>query len=168
MPFKLGFSIAAIGAVVLASACGGAAPEQAASTPADPAPINDVRASYQAAYNAGDAAAVAALFTDDAISMPDHHSALEGKAAIQQYLEQIFSQYTATISITPADTEITGDVAHEHGSFSITVTPKAGGNTVTDGGKYIVILKRQSDGAWKIHHDIDNSNSPPPTPGQHD
>jgi ketosteroid isomerase-like protein len=54
-----------------------------------------------------------------------------------------------------------GDIAHEHGTFSVTVTPKAGGNAMTNTGKYLVILKRGSDGTWLIHHDIDNANEPP-------
>jgi uncharacterized protein (TIGR02246 family) len=164
MSHKLG--IQTIVGAVLAVACGGATQEQAASAPADPAPINELRAKYQAAYNAGDAAAVAALFTDDAISLPDHHAAVQGKAAIQQYLQEIFTQYAATMTIAPVDTEISGNLAHEHGTFTITVTPKAGGDTVTDDGKYVVILKRGVDGVWKIHHDIDNSNRMPPMPSQ--
>jgi uncharacterized protein (TIGR02246 family) len=149
---------------MLAAACGGAAPEPAASAAADPAPINELRANYLAAYNAGDAAAVAALFADDAISLPDHHAALQGRAAIQEYFEGIFAQYAVTMTVTPVDTEIIGDLAHEHGTYTIQVTPKAGGETVNDDGKYIVILKRGADGVWKIHHDIDNSNRMPETP----
>jgi uncharacterized protein (TIGR02246 family) len=153
-----------VGTAMLTVGCGGGTPEQAATAPPDPAPINELRANYLAAYNAGDAAAVAALFADDAISLPDHHAALQGRAAIQEYLEGIFSQYSTTMTITPVDTEIQGDLAHEHGTYTIQVTPKAGGETVNDDGKYVVILKRGADGAWKIHHDIDNSNRMPDIP----
>jgi uncharacterized protein (TIGR02246 family) len=152
----------------LAAACGGTQQQQASSAAADPAPINQLRSKYQTAYNAGDAAGVAALFTDDAVSLPDHHAALQGKAAIQQYLQEIFSQFSVTMTITPADTEIVGTFAHEHGSFVIKVTPKTGGETVTDDGKYLVVFERGADGTWKIHHDMDNSNRPPgvPAPGE--
>jgi uncharacterized protein (TIGR02246 family) len=144
-------------AMTLTTACGGATTQQTATAPADPAPINNVRAQFQTAFNAGDAAAIAALYTDDAISLPDHHAALEGKAAIQQYLQGMFAQYTPNISITPGDTEITGDIAHEHGTYSLTMTPKAGGNAMSENGKYLIVLKRQADGSWKVHHDMDNA-----------
>ena len=39
----------------------------------------------------------------------------------------------------------------------------AGGEPVTDIGKYVVIWKRQGDD-WKLHIDIWNTNSPLPTP----
>jgi uncharacterized protein (TIGR02246 family) len=161
------WTAALIGGAAITIACGGGT--QSASTvsaPADPAPINELRAKYQSAYNAGDAAALAALFTDDAVSLPDHHAALTGKAAIQGYFEELFKEYAATIAITPGDTEMTGNLAHEHGAFTIKVTPKINGDTVVDDGKYIVILKRGADGAWKIHHDMDNSVRMPPMPRQ--
>jgi uncharacterized protein (TIGR02246 family) len=152
----------AISAAVLAVACGGGGVQPAATTQADLAPINAVRTAFQTAYNAGDAAALAALYTDDAISLPDHHEAIQGKAAIQRYYEdEIFKQYTVTIAIMPGDTEINGNLAHEHGTYTIAVTPRAGGDKMTDDGKYVVILKRGADGVWRIHHDIDNSKRLP-------
>jgi uncharacterized protein (TIGR02246 family) len=148
---------------VMLSGCGGGSQEtpQATNVPPDPAPLNELRSKFQAAYNAVDAATLAQLYTDDAISLPDHHASVQGKSAIQQYYQDLFKEYGATITITPADTEIVGDLAHEHGTFSITVTPKAGGDAVMDDGKYVVIFKRGADGVWKIHHDIDNSNRMP-------
>lgn len=148
-------------AIVLAAACGGS-PE--VPTSGDTAPIDDVRNRYIAAYNAGDAAGVAALFAEDAISMPDHGEALEGRAAIESHLRDVFMQFSASTAITAGETEVIGDIAHEHGSFTVTLTPKAGGDARTETGKYLVILKKGSDGAWLLHHDIDNSNVPPPAP----
>ena len=162
MSFKFSISALLLCAVMFLTACGATPPQQTTMAPADPAPINDLRARFATAYNAGDATAVAELYTDDAVVMPDHHAAIQGKAAIQQYLQGLFAQSTANLAITPGDTEITGDLAHEHGTFSMTVTPKAGGNAMTDNGNYLVILRRQADGSWKIHHDMDNSSNPQP------
>jgi uncharacterized protein (TIGR02246 family) len=152
---------AILAAIVSAAACGGSSTP---TTPGDTAPIAEMRDKYIAAFNAGDAAGVAALFAEDAVSMPDHHVALEGRAAIESYMRDTFAQYTTNITVTPGETEVMGDIAHEHGSFTTTITPKAGGNAMTDTGKYLVILKRGSDGRWLIHHDIDNANVAPPTP----
>ena len=163
MPVNTSVFVSLLFATVLAAACGGGAmPEETMTTPADPAPINEVRSQYEAAFNAGDTAGIAALFAEDAVSLPDHRSAAEGRAAIQQDLQGVFDQYTTNITITPLDTEISGDLAHEHGTFEITLTPKAGGEAMMDDGKYLVILKREADGSWKLHHTIHNSNNPPP------
>ena len=152
---------AILAAIVSAAACGGSSTP---ATPGDTAPIAEVRDKYVAAFNAGDAAGVAALFAEDAVSMPDHHVALAGRAAIESYMRDTFAQYTTNITVTPGETEVMGDIAHEHGSFTTTITPKAGGSAMTDTGKYLVILKRGSDGQWLIHHDIDNTNVAPPMP----
>jgi uncharacterized protein (TIGR02246 family) len=148
-----------LGAALLAVACSGTTQQSMQS--ADPAPIREVREKYQAAYNAADAVAVVALYTDDAVSLADHHLALEGKPAIQNYLEGIYARYGVVMTFVPIKAEVTGDLGYEHGTYTIKVTPKAGGETVNDDGKYVMIFKRGADGAWKIRHDMDNSNRPP-------
>ena len=152
---------AILSAMLFAVACGGSS---TTATPGDTAPIDEIRNKYIAAFNAGDAAGVAAVFAEDAVSMPDHHAAVEGKAAIESYMRETFAQFTPNITVTPGETEVMGDIAHEHGTFTTTMTPKAGGNAMTDTGKYLVILKRGSDGRWLVHHDIDNTNAPPTAP----
>jgi len=146
-------------AALLAVACNSGAQQPAPQ--ANSAPVREVRAKYEAAYNAADAAAVVALYTDDAISLPDHHLALEGKAAIQNYLQGIYKRYVVVMTYMPIDTEVAGDLGYEHGTYIIKVTPKAGGDTVNDDGKYVMIFKRGGDGVWRIRHDMDNSNRPP-------
>ena len=152
---------AVFAAIVSAAACGGSSTP---ATPGDTTPVAEVRNKYVAAFNAGDAAGVAALFAEDAVSLPAHHAALEGRAAIESYMRDTFAQYTTNITVTPGETEVVGDIGHEHGAFTITMTPKTGGNAMTDTGKYLVVLKRGSDGRWLLHHDIDNTTAPPPTP----
>jgi uncharacterized protein (TIGR02246 family) len=137
------------------------APQTAA--PADTPSINDLRSGYQAAFNAGDAAALAALFTDNAVSLPDHRAPIEGRAAIQQDFQNQFAQVSGNIQIMPVDTEINGETAYERGTYSMTVTPKAAGSApMTEDGKYIVILKKQPNGSWLIQNDINNTSVPPP------
>jgi len=45
----------------------------------------------------------------------------------------------------------------------MSITPQTGQPT-TDKGKYVVILKRGSNGQWRLAHDIFNSDMPPPAP----
>lgn len=139
-------------------------PEQAAATPPDPAPINALRDQYAAMYNSGDVSAIGNLYTDDAVVMNNQQPAASGKPAIQQSAEALVQQFTVNISISPADTQIAGDLAYEHGSFTMSLTPKAGGAAMQNTGNYIVVLKRGADGSWKLHREIGNSNQPPAMP----
>jgi uncharacterized protein (TIGR02246 family) len=160
---KLSFCCLLLCSMVLA-ACGGTAQApQTATTSADTTSINDVRSKYQAAFNSGDAAGMAALFADNAVSLPDHHVALEGRAAIQQDFQDQFAQVTGNMQIMPVDTEINGETAYERGTYTMTITPKAtGGAPMKETGKYIVILKKQPNGSWLLQNDINNTNVPPP------
>ena len=44
------------------------------------------------------------------------------------------------------------------GSTALTLTPKAGGDSVEDHGKYIDLLRRQTSGSWKFARLIWNSD----------
>jgi uncharacterized protein (TIGR02246 family) len=136
------------------------APEQKASAPPDPAPVNAVRDQYMSMYNSGDVSGIGDLYTDDAVVMNNNQEAMKGKQAIQQAAEAMVQMFTVNIAITPADTQIVGDLAYEYGSYELSMTPKAGGNAVQNGGNYLVILKHGADGSWKLTREIGNSNKP--------
>jgi uncharacterized protein (TIGR02246 family) len=143
------------------AACGGAAQAPAANTAAETSGINDLRAKYAGALAASDAAALAALFTDNAVSLPDHHPPIEGRAAIQQNFMDEFAQMGMNIQIMPVDTEINGETAYERGTYTMTITPKAANSQpMKETGKYVVILKKQPNGSWLVQNDIDNTNAP--------
>jgi uncharacterized protein (TIGR02246 family) len=131
--------------------------EQKRDTAADIQAINAGRDEFAAAFNSNNAAAVAAGYTDDAVLMFPDQPAIEGKQAIQAALEDYFKQNAAKITHTPLETQVAGDWAYERGNITETVTPKSG-KTVEKSLKYLVILKRQADGSWKVHLDMDNSN----------
>jgi uncharacterized protein (TIGR02246 family) len=144
-----------LGGTLLAAAC-------ATQTPApstDTAPIDEIRGKFQTAYNAGDAAGIAALYAEDAVTQPDQRPEIRGRANIEKDLQQTFSQMSFNLQITPGETEIVGDIAHEHGTYTMTITPKAGGAPMPVNGKYLIILRRQADGAWKVIHDMDNTSA---------
>jgi len=53
-----------------------------------------------------------------------------------------------------------GRLAFSRGHYVATFSPKDGGQPIPVDGKFMTILKMQSDGGWKIHRDIFNSNVP--------
>ena len=57
------------------------------------------------------------------------------------------------VTLKTVDLEADGNMAYELGSYVLT-----GNSGQLDEGKYVVVWKRESDGAWKWHRDIWNSN----------
>jgi len=131
---------------------------------ADLAAIAKVRDGYAAAFKAGDAAAIAALFEADAPVMEPGQSTATGPAAIEAAMKATFGMMTpGEITITVGKTTVVGDLAYETGTYKSTMTP-TGGEMMTDEGRYLVVLHRQADGGWKLAADMGNSPTMPAMP----
>ena len=151
-------------AAVATASCTSSTPPR--DTTAETTALNALRTQFQTAFNAGDADAVIRSYASDAVLMPSHHGQVTGAEAIRGFFAEFFGQMTPQLTLTSAELQIAGDWAFDRGTYSMTLTPNAGGAPIVDRGKYLVILHRQPDGAWKLTRDIDNSDMPmPPPPG---
>lgn len=136
--------------------------EESARTEADVTAIKAVFKQYDDAVTAGDLEGFAALFVEDCIVLPPNAAILVGKDRWHSWTKSsLFDQFDMEETITVEETEIAGDWAFARGAYTWRATPKAGGETVEEVGKGIMIFERQSDGSWKISHNIWNSDNPP-------
>lgn len=134
-----------------------ASEEMAAPSTADAeAALETVRQDWEDGANAGDAAAVASLYTDGAIFVGPG-GRMEGPDAIRQMLAEGF-QAASDTEISMGSVEVSGDVAYGTGTFSQTVTANGEEQLVT--GNYLVVLRRQPDGAWKIDRHVSAVDMP--------
>jgi len=122
---------------------------------ADLAAISRVHQDYVAAHNDADADRMVALFTDDAVLMPMDEPSLGGKKAIREHYEEFFDQNSSAIDLSPVETRVAGDWAFERIQVKVTLPDGAGKGRQAD-VKYLWILQRQTDGAWKIARAIYN------------
>ena len=127
----------------------------------DPA-LTKLAKEWEAAFNAKDVAKVASMYTEDAVVMPPNHEPVRGRANIEAFFKEMANG--AKLTLTPFESAISGSTAYEAGTYQMSITPKTGQPT-TDKGKYVVILKRGSNGQWRLAHDIFNSDLPPPKQG---
>ena len=110
------------------------------------------------AFNKGDAAGVGSMYAMDAKLLPPNDKMREGRAKIQEFWAGAAGAGLKIVSLTPIDVTATGTYAVETGKYVVT-TPAAGGGTVTDEGKYVVVWRREGR-VWKIIRDIWNSDKP--------
>lgn len=124
-------------------------------TEADQAAIQATVQAFVDGVLAGDAAAVAATYTEDAVLMPPNHPAVTGRAAIQAYFEEFpqVSEFDCRIT----EVEGSGDTAYIVGRYTMTV-PMEEGDPVMDEGKFFEIRKKTADGSWLFHRDMFNSD----------
>lgn len=136
----------------------GTAPDQA-----DIEAINKLREDYRTTVCDADVDAYVDLWTDDGIYMWPNVPVLAGKAAIRSHMEALYeTKRFEQLTLTAEETVVTGDWAFERGIVVLSIAPKAGGDVVSDANKYLMILRRQPDGAWKLARLCRNSNNPPP------
>ncbi|MFH1137806.1 MAG: DUF4440 domain-containing protein [Pseudomonadota bacterium] len=123
--------------------------------------IDQARVGFNTAFSRGDAQALAALIDKDGVWLPPGEDAISGVDNIVRRYAEYFSMVNTTIDLKPGDMQICGEFAFLSGPFTRTDSPKAGGPVITATGHYLFILKKQSDGKWKIARDIWNETIQP-------
>jgi uncharacterized protein (TIGR02246 family) len=113
--------------------------------------LNDV---WTAAFNKGDAAAVAALYTEDAYVLPPGSAMVKGHAAIEAFWRQAAQQMSdaklTTIDVLP----LGRSAAREIGTVTLKTKSQPPQEVV---GKYVVVW-RKIGRDWKLATDIWNTD----------
>ena len=118
------------------------------------AAIEQAGVRFAEAYGRGDAKAVAAFYTEDAIAFPPGAAMVKGRQAIQQMWQETMDSGVKSLSFTVIDVGASGDLAHETGTALMNVQP-AGKEPTTASIKYVVVWKKQGND-WKLARDIWN------------
>jgi ketosteroid isomerase-like protein len=131
-----------------------------ATVPAAAADKSDVAgraATWEKEYNAGNLAAVVALYAPDGCRMPPNQELAHGSDAILAQLKAGRERGAAKVKIVVTSAESSGDVGYGSGTY---VTTAADGSHL-DHGKWMLVSKK-TNGTWKTECDIYNSDMPMP------
>ena len=155
---RASFHASLVAAVALLAGC-----QQAAVQPNSPAALEDIRLlnnQFLKAFNAKDAAGVAAVYAEDAMLMPPNTPAVTTRPAIQFFTSTQFTPDVTGMLLNASENVVMGDYAYSMGYYTIL----GANNSTLDHGKFVEILKHGPDG-WRIYRDIYNSDNPPTQPG---
>lgn len=117
--------------------------------------IEAILKTFSKSLNGGDAAGVAAHYTDDAALLPPGVARIDGREGIQGAWQALIDADVRDVVLTTQEVDIFGDVANEVGIISATAPGESGGR-VEWTGKYVSVWKRGGDGTWRLHRDIWN------------
>lgn len=104
-------------------------------------------------FNKGDAAGLAALYTENGQLLPPNSDFITGREAIRAFWQGAMDMGIKSAKLETVEVAAIGNGASEIGKY---VLQGEGGKTL-DTGKYVVIWK-QVEGEWKLHRDIWNSS----------
>lgn len=109
------------------------------------------------AFDAGRIEDVAALHTEDVVSMPAGMPAVEGRTALLDHMEASFEAAPEGFRFTfqATDLRVADGWAVERG---ITRGFMEGSEAEIPAGKYVLLYERDSDGCWRIAWSITNSD----------
>jgi uncharacterized protein (TIGR02246 family) len=121
--------------------------------------IEATNAKFIKAYQSGDMAGLAALYTEKGLLMPPGGPFVEGRKGIQEFWTGTKAAGVEVVKLNTIDVEEGGDLAYEIGTADLMIKAE-GKEPQKAAGKYIVVWKRQKDGTWQLHRDIWNDLPP--------
>lgn len=124
----------------------------AAPATTDKAMIQALDDQFAARANAGDAAAVSAMYTADAMLLAPNAPRMEGRASIQQHWAKMLPAVT-DVKLTADEVRRLGpDAIEEIGRYAMRTKATPAQQFQ---GNYVVIWLKEG-GAWKLNTDIGN------------
>lgn len=133
------------------------AAQEARQSGSTDASVAAVIAQYNRGLNGGDLNAVLTAFHADGVFMAPNQPPVSGDA-LRQWYANYWTRTVAKLQFTPASIRVEGALAYAVVNITGTTTPKNGGPSQQQDNKAIFVLRRGTDGAWKIAHYILNSN----------
>jgi uncharacterized protein (TIGR02246 family) len=122
-----------------------------------PAAADDVRAAVEAgnrafvaAFLAGDARAVAELYTERARVVAPGSPVANGRPEIEAFWRGVIASGVKDVALSTESVEAAGDLAVEDGTVRL-----VGADGAVTEDRYVVVWKR-AEGRWRLHRDIWN------------
>jgi uncharacterized protein (TIGR02246 family) len=116
-----------------------------------PLPPATIEASENA-RRAGDYDALASMYTEDSKLLPPNAAVVEGRAAIREFLRQLFIGEGVPTELDQREVSVFGNFAYRDGVLS-----QHHKDGTTEIGKFVQLWK-YSDGVWRLHRVIWNMN----------
>jgi len=117
---------------------------------ADATRVREIALGIISADNARDLSRVLAFYADDAVLLPPNEAPVHGKAAIEPRYEALFAEFDPDIAGEIAELHVTNDLAIVRGFNRGRLKPRTGGDARLLNDVYLMILRRASDGSWRI------------------
>jgi ketosteroid isomerase-like protein len=131
---------------------------EAVVSEADRATLARLREQTQQAEREGNASFFNDVAADDIVVMPPSLPAVLGRAATVEFMRGFLGALDLQITYTSEEIQVHGRIAFDRGTYTQTMTPRAGGESIPENGKYLWFYSQNPDGAWKFLRVIWNAS----------
>ena len=120
--------------------------------------IHRVADHFSASYVKGDYEAMAKSYTEDAVLMSPGQDMIYGREAIHKFWARDTSYHQVFHRSKSDKLEVIGDLAFDNGYWYSQARVKGKEGSLYS-GKYLIIWKKNKEGAWQMYHDIWNNRA---------
>jgi ketosteroid isomerase-like protein len=110
---------------------------------------------FRNAFNSGNQDEIARYYTDDMVKIRQG-SPSEGKSDVIRRLMDTFREFNGHLDVANDEIVVNGTMAFTRGTFVVSLTPKAGGDSRVFRRRFLEIWRIQN-GAWRVSRSMDNS-----------
>lgn len=118
--------------------------------------LDELRAEWVRAAEAGDLDAYVALLSEDVAWIPPHGPALTGRATVRAWLAPFLERWRYGMRIVPTRVRFAGELAVEEGAYRSRMVERETGEASRHDGRYVVLWRRGPD-TWLIDRYVDTS-----------
>ncbi|MBI2381207.1 MAG: nuclear transport factor 2 family protein [Gammaproteobacteria bacterium] len=100
-------------------------------------------------YNQGNVGKMMDVFSENFLQESQNSPRPLDKAQVAQSYTALFAAFDTQMVGVTEEIGASGNMAYDRGSFTVTLTPKAGGATITSTGHFLEMWRREH-GIWKV------------------
>jgi len=110
--------------------------------------------SFVASYNSGDLTALLSYYDDDLVKLRQGARA-ESKAETERRVNDVFARFHTQVDVENIEIEVCGDLAFTRGVFTVTLSPRGGGEALRVARRYLEVWRKRG-GQWRVARTMDN------------
>jgi ketosteroid isomerase-like protein len=103
------------------------------------------------------------FYAADAAFLQPNGDRITGSAALRTLFQNIMATFNSDLTLHSLSLEASGNLAYDSGEFEETLTNIATGAKIESKGSYVIIYKREANGAWRIVQHVWTGAPPPGT-----
>jgi ketosteroid isomerase-like protein len=107
--------------------------------------------------------AILKFYVPDAAFLQPNGERIVGSTALRSLFQTIMATFNSDLTLRSQKVETSGDLAYDSGDFQEELTNIANGAKIESKGSYVIIYKRQANGAWQIVQHVWTGTPPPGT-----